>query len=288
MLILFSIVVARLRLRRLSRHAHAPHDAEWLLLLQRLCEELHIRRSVILLQSADNVMPATWGWWRPVILLPAEADRWSRERRRLVLQHELAHVKRWDCLTQMITRVVCGFYWFNPLVWLAAQRMRAERERACDDLVLTSGWKASDYASHLVEIASMFQRVPQVAAIAMARSPQLGKRVQAIVDAKRNRRRIHPLVGASIVVVAVGLAAAVAANKPEPGPAVKTGPDQSRFDPRLQAFFAEKEQQARSLAKQLNLTVAPEIWEGPSGRRKRRLVHGDESLVDAAQTRWTI
>src|SRR5262249_36021872 len=52
--------------------------------------------------------------------------------------------------------LVCAVYWFNPLVWFAAWRLRVERELACDDHVLEAGAKASDYASHLVEIASSF------------------------------------------------------------------------------------------------------------------------------------
>src|SRR5207245_3325045 len=104
----------RLRLRGIRRRAQAPRRADWMPLLNEVRQELDIRRSVILLQSADEVMPATWGWWRPVILLPAAADLWPLERQRIVLLHELAHVKRWDCLTRMITGTVCAFYWFNP------------------------------------------------------------------------------------------------------------------------------------------------------------------------------
>jgi beta-lactamase regulating signal transducer with metallopeptidase domain len=260
-LVLTAVVVDRLRLRRILRHAHASKSAEWLPLFRKLCAELRLGRTVVLLQSVDNIMPITWGWWQPVVLLPAEAEHWPVERRRVVLLHELAHVKRWDCFTQLVARIVCAFYWFNPLVWLATRRMCIERERACDDLVLNGGCKASDYAEHLVEIARTFRRAPQVAAIAMARSSQLGNRVAAIVDAKRNRQRLKPLMGGFIAVVAVGLAAAVAANKSGLGPAAESGMDSSRFDPRLQVFFAEKERQARSLAQKLNVTVAPEIWE---------------------------
>ena len=83
---------------------------------QEASETLRLRRRVALWQSAHNVMPLTWGWWRPVVLLPAEAGQWPAERRRIVLLHELAHVKRWDCLTQLIAGVVCALYWFNPLV----------------------------------------------------------------------------------------------------------------------------------------------------------------------------
>ena len=110
--------------------------------MQEARDRLRLRRPVRLLQSADNPMPLTWGWWRPVVLLPADAANWPSERRRIVLLHELAHAKRWDCLTQTVARMVCALYWINPLVWLAAQRMCVERERACDDLVLNSGCRA--------------------------------------------------------------------------------------------------------------------------------------------------
>ena len=89
-----------------------------------------------------------------MLLVPAEAEAWPDERRRLVLLHELAHVRRWDWLTQLVAHVACAMYWFNPLVWLAARQMRIERERACDDLVLASGAKASDYAQELLALAA--------------------------------------------------------------------------------------------------------------------------------------
>ena len=174
-LVLISVVVGQIRLRKLSRKARHCRARTGRCCCEETCETLRLRRAVNLLQSADNVMPLTWGWWRPVVLLPAEAGQWPAERRRIVLLHELAHVKRWDCLTQIVARIVCAFYWFNPLVWLAARQMCVERERACDDLVLNGGCKASDYAGHLVEIAGSFRRVPQVAAIAMARSSQIGR-----------------------------------------------------------------------------------------------------------------
>jgi beta-lactamase regulating signal transducer with metallopeptidase domain len=257
-LILLSVAVGRLRLRALRRAAHPPANEDWLQLLRLLCEELRVRRRVTLLQSADDVMPVTWGWWQPVILLPADADKWSPERRRVVLWHELAHVKRWDCLTQMLARIACAMYWFNPLVWLAARRMCIERERACDDLVLNGGCKASDYATHLVDIARTFRRVPQVAAIAMARSSHLGGRIAAIVDPSRARRAPRGLLVGFCCVAVLGFVAAVAAQKLEVNP----GPADAKpwFDARLRAFFATKGAQARQLAKQEGKPLVPEVW----------------------------
>jgi beta-lactamase regulating signal transducer with metallopeptidase domain len=258
--IVLSVAVGRVRLRGLGRAARAPSSADWLPLLRLLCERLRVGRRVTLLQSADDLMPVTWGWWKPVILLPAEADAWSPERRRVVLLHELAHVKRWDCLTQMMARVACAVYWFNPLVWVGARRMCVERERACDDLVLEGGCKASDYAAHLLEIARTFRRAPQAAAIAMARSSRLKGRIAAIVDASRPRRSPRALLVGLCCAAVLAFLAAVAAQKPEadsPAPASGTKP---WFDARLRAFFAAKAAQAHKLAEQANQPVAPEVW----------------------------
>ncbi|MHB8519983.1 MAG: M56 family metallopeptidase [Limisphaerales bacterium] len=203
-LVLLSVVVRQIRLRKFPHKGQLLRSADWTVLLEKACETLRLRRDVILLQTSENVIPLTWGWWRPVVLLPADAEHWPQERRRIVLLHELAHVKRWDCLTQLAASVVCAFYWFNPLVWLAVRRMGIERERACDDLVLSGGCKASEYAGHLVEIAGRFPRVPQVAAIAMARPSGLEQRIAAIVDTSR-ARCLRPVTMLAILAVVGGI-----------------------------------------------------------------------------------
>ena len=96
----------------------------------------------------------TWGVLYPKVLLPEESEQWPEDRRSVVLLHELAHAQRWDYLTHLITRLVCALYWFNPLVWLAARRMIAERERACDDIVLRHGAEPADYAEQVLEISA--------------------------------------------------------------------------------------------------------------------------------------
>src|SRR4051794_30108067 len=96
----------------------------------------------------------TWGVLRPVVLLPADAIGWSEERLTMALLHELAHVKRWDCLTQLVARATCAVYWFNPLSWLALARIRREQEQASDDLALGCGLERHSYADHLLAIVT--------------------------------------------------------------------------------------------------------------------------------------
>jgi hypothetical protein len=202
-------------------------------------------------------MPLTWGWLRPVILLPAEAAKWPSERRRIVLLHELAHAKRWDCLTQTVARVVCALYWINPLVWLAARRMCIERERACDDLVLNSGCRPSEYATHLVDIARAFRRAPQLAGIAMARSPQLQGRIAAIVDASR-ARQFRPLSALAILVFMGALALSMGGSSSDaPSTEAWNSPLRQAQFAQLESFAQAKEKQSRELAAKAGEQISP-------------------------------
>src|SRR2546423_1617762 len=78
--------------------------------------------------------PALAGMFRPVLLLPATlATSLTPGELELVLRHELAHAQRRDVLIGLIVTLIAVVHWFNPLVWLAAARFRAERELACDE-----------------------------------------------------------------------------------------------------------------------------------------------------------
>ena len=145
---------------------------------------------VRILSSRHTSVPVTWGWARPVVLVPEAGATWSAARKRVVLLHELTHVTRHDCASQLVAHVACAIYWFNPLVWLAARALRVERERACDEAVVADGTQASSYADHLLEIARGHQGVrwSSLAAVAMARRSQLEGRLLSILDAGQRRR----------------------------------------------------------------------------------------------------
>ena len=194
-----------------------------------------------------------------MVLLPAAAAYWPEERRRVVLLHELAHVKRRDYLTQVMAQLVCALYWFNPLVWLAARQMCVEREGACDDLVLAGGCKASEYAGHLVEIAGSFRRVPQMAAIAMARSPQLAGRIAAIVDASRNRRLRSPAALAILALIGSIAISLGGTGTNGTGGADKTDVLRQKQIAQLEAFSKQKEKQSEALEAAAGETFSPEF-----------------------------
>src|SRR5262245_17127305 len=191
MLVLARLLLGTLRMRRITRDAERLIDYRWSMLTNRLRGQLDIRDHVAIYVSAEVATPMTWGVLIPVIVLPPESFTWSAEWRRVVLLHELAHIKRRDCLTQMLAHLACAFYWFNPLVWFAARRLRVERELACDDCVLEVGAWASDYANYLFAIAQTFEAVEPVTPVSVGMAcSHLENRVRAILDPQLNRR--HP------------------------------------------------------------------------------------------------
>jgi beta-lactamase regulating signal transducer with metallopeptidase domain len=174
---------------RLGRRAERVRDGEWLAAAQDAAEALELRRPVLLLRSRGAVMPATWGLLWPAVIVPAAADGWPGELRRAVLAHELAHVKRFDCLTQALAQVACVLFWWHPAVWYAARRLRVERERACDDLVLRGGARAPEYAAHLLQVARAYRalRLEAPALVSMARPSHLESRLRWVLDGARAR-----------------------------------------------------------------------------------------------------
>src|SRR5215469_14898086 len=103
----------------------------------------------------------------------------------------------------MGVQLVCSVYWFNPLFWMAANRVYEESERACDDAVLRLGVDARDYASHLLDIARSFRQSQVGWALAMARPSDLEKRFAALLRAKMNREAINSRSVVLIVFAAI-------------------------------------------------------------------------------------
>jgi TonB family protein len=174
--------------------------------------ELGIGREVRVLESASVPVPMTWGVTAPVVLLPDAARMWPPERLHAVLLHEMVHVARYDLLAQRVAQAACCLYWFHPLAWIAARRLRMERERACDDAVLDRGVAAPDYAGHLMELARVLvERQASLAdAPAMAEAGDLEERVRALLDRGRNRSPLTRRVAVAIAVLTCALALPVA------------------------------------------------------------------------------
>jgi beta-lactamase regulating signal transducer with metallopeptidase domain/HEAT repeat protein len=216
-----SLAYATLSLRRIVRNSIALNGREWLDALWEISDRIGLEKAPRLLQSNETKMPFACGTLHPTIVLPVESDAWSPERRRAVLLHELAHVRRKDLAGHTLGRIACAVYWFHPLVWTAAKRLRSESERACDDLALMCGTRAADYAEHLLDIVTSVRRdrTPMVA-LAMARRKEFEGRMLAILDPQARRStpsrwKTGALVGSlSVLSLIVGAAAPMRRSAP--------------------------------------------------------------------------
>ncbi|HEY6328349.1 MAG TPA: M56 family metallopeptidase [Blastocatellia bacterium] len=202
--------------RSVARHASPVTDEGYLELFRNLLATMGVRAGVKLLRSEDPGMPFTFGIFRSCIVLPSDCGSWDLGRRRIVLTHELAHVKRRDCLVQAMAQVTCGLYWINPLVWSAAKKLRIESERACDDWVVTDGTPPSDYAEHLVNIArsTKMSACPEPAALMIARPSQLRSRLESILDPAASRNKTGRVATGTVAVLALLAIAPLAALRP--------------------------------------------------------------------------
>jgi beta-lactamase regulating signal transducer with metallopeptidase domain len=226
------VIVMRLlagfaRAGAIVRRTRIVTQAEWTEALQLAAGRLDTRRRVTLRMGWRGAVPVTCGILRPVVLLPTDAESWDAERRMLVLMHEVAHVRRFDLLTHLIGQLAVAAFWFHPLVWIAAARMRLEREHACDDLVLAAGARPSRYAGDLLALAGTLSSsaVPVVAALGMARTTEIEGRLLSILDIATCHDPVGPrrLVGgaaiAAVVVVSLAAVRPIAATGESVAPA---------------------------------------------------------------------
>ena len=217
LVVLLRLAIGTWRVGRLAKNGERVADGEWLSLSQRLANGLGIARPLTLLRGDSLAVPVTWGVVYPAVLLPPDSDEWPEARRRFVLVHEMAHVKRFDALTQLLAQMTIAILWFDPLIWVAAHRMRVEREHACDDYVLRDGTTPSLYAGELLEMVQSIgsprheHAAPAFAALAMARRSEFEGRMLAILDPKLERhtlgRRSAMAAAAMVTLLILPLAA---------------------------------------------------------------------------------
>jgi beta-lactamase regulating signal transducer with metallopeptidase domain len=218
--IILGIVLAR----RLFAGSLPCRDAAWLDALASVQRQMRWPRRVELRMAPCSMSPAVWSFRRARILVPAESLAWPLDMRRSVLLHELAHVARRDCMGQLIASLACAVWWFHPLVWYAAGRVRALAEQAADDCVIRAGKRRADYAEVLLTIASSlgWARLPAVAQ-AMFHPSHLERRLRAILDPTRRRNALgarlsvaSTLVACALMILLATLTSSVVRSVPQP------------------------------------------------------------------------
>jgi len=184
------LVLGRIQAHRLFRHSVLLDDDGWSFVVRFVRRRLGLYQNTAVASHPQVPIPLTYGTTRPVVMLPKSASEWTIERRRIVLLHEFAHIRRRDDLARLAARIVAMLYWFNPLSWLVFRKFKMEQEKSCDERVIRSGIRPSDYASHLVELArgvasrGTFKPMAMAGAatLGMARKPELEGRLSEILN----------------------------------------------------------------------------------------------------------
>ena len=201
------LLVSDLALWRIVKRDSPLVNQPMLELFEECKAQMGVQSLVVVVPSDQVRSPGLFGFVRPRLLLPRQMlDNATTEEIRYVFLHELAHLRRRDIYLGWLTSLLQVLHWFNPLVWLAFYRMRADRELACDALVLTRTGqdKSQEYGSAIVDLVRRYSRsrpLPAMAGIIESKS-QLKRRIAMITEFKSNSYRWSPLAIILMVILA--------------------------------------------------------------------------------------
>lgn len=213
--VLSVMVALHLRLQRRIRRDASEAFCEVSAVLEEACCLAGVHRAPRLLVTDAVRAPSLFGILRPVILLPRQvAAGRDAAALKLILLHELAHLKRRDLWAQILSSCVIALHWFNPLVWIAARRLRAEAEMAADAHALrcTDAREAHRFGELLLGFANHAAAgwmVGFTSAVLLGISENkndLRRRIEGLMDIARGRRTRWVFgMGAFVVMAVIGL-----------------------------------------------------------------------------------
>lgn len=275
--------VSVVRLARLERAMSPWGDTDLLDLNDSLRDELGIARPVEVLCSDSIDSPYTWGTLRPRVVLPAAARSWSLECKRNALLHELGHIRRFDWSRLCVLRLAAALYWFNPLVWIVIRECSYEAERACDDVVLQSGGRSTEYAEQLVALMAS-SRDSSRFGIALG-GARFGRRVRSILRSSREATAMSRLKSGCVLaatVVSIIVLAACQATGQTVDPASLEAERQARVE-REQAELERlrQDEQQRAEAAQARLGILAQAEAAQTERELAATYARQQALAEA-------
>jgi GWxTD domain-containing protein len=190
---------------RLRRRGVCCAPERWQQELVRLSARLRLSRPVQLLESCFIDAPIVLGHFRPLILTPMGLLAGLPPAQiEAILLHELAHIRRYDYLANILQRLVEGLLFYHPAVWWMSRVISAERENCCDDVAVATSGNAHEYA---VALAALEQnrwsaREPAVAAT----GGSLVKRIRRLLYPKGPNGAWTPVFAAVILMATTAVA----------------------------------------------------------------------------------
>lgn len=168
---LLFVVIKALRTNHWLRRKRRPLPAELQSVVEKLFSDVGVRALPRIWLVKGIGQPFIWGLLRGSIYLPADfASVDSAEHRKGILGHELSHILRFDAAVNLLQIIAQGVFWFHPFVWWANKRMRAEREKCCDEIAIARlGTKIKDYSGAIVDtLITEYEATRPVPSLAVA------------------------------------------------------------------------------------------------------------------------
>ncbi len=197
--------------RRLRSQGIVAVGQPWLDLFHEIRTGLGVSRRVGLLVSTRVQSPMVVGWLSPVVIVPMSAMMMlSPEQLRLVLVHELAHIRRFDHVVNMLQVLIETVLFYHPVVWWMSHQARLEREHCCDDAAVRWAGNAVEFARALTELETT--RTQSRAVLALNQGGSLMNRITRILGVSDRRRhggrslRTLSALTAGALVAAAGIA----------------------------------------------------------------------------------
>jgi beta-lactamase regulating signal transducer with metallopeptidase domain len=206
-LFLARFVFAYLYTRVLRNTAHFANSTELGQILERLKNNLFIDKAISIAESSKIDVPLVLGHFKPLILFPiGMINMLSTAEVEAIITHELAHVKRYDYLTNILLTVVEILFYFHPAVWWISANVKAERENCCDDFALSQNIDKVVYAKALVKLEEIKSGgTPALAMPFSSKNHQLINRIKRIMNMPQTQNDIREKSIATVLLLSIFL-----------------------------------------------------------------------------------
>jgi len=192
--------------RKLKRSRRVA-DWEIRMTVAALAERLDLKMVPTVYMVDGIAQPFVWGWLRGSIYLPQQfVTAGTREQHEAILTHELAHVARWDAMANLVQVIAQAVFFFHPLVWWTNRKIRLEREKCCDEIVLAGlGTRPARYCEAIVgALVTEYEANHSTPSLAVAgRMKNIEERIKTIMTpCKKFYRRPSRLALATVLLLA--------------------------------------------------------------------------------------
>ena len=170
---------------------------------RRNAQKLGTRSGCPMFLSDEIASPVTFGWRRPVTLLPARFPELDGRIQDAILCHELLHVERRDWLFTISEEVVRAIFWFHPAIWWLLGEIQLAREQAVDSLAIERTEARDEYVDALLAIAGAKAQLDLAPAPLFLRKRHLKQRVMSIFkEVRMSKTRLISRLAMGVAILA--------------------------------------------------------------------------------------